>query len=138
VNEGLLAILVVVATIGAAIWVAIHRDVIYPQSPRPAARPRVRSAMLRSSGPARRPETGPKRVATVSLPVSGIATPQVEPETIAFQVLAKLIKAGLVTETAALETAFEVKAGSSKAYKSVQAKLKAAQAEIDSSMPPTT
>ena len=42
----------------------------------------------------------------------------------------KLINAGLITETAALQTVFGVKAGSSKDYKRVHEKLKIAQAEI--------
>jgi hypothetical protein len=70
------------------------------------------------------------------MPVSGIATPNDDPEMVAFRVLAKLIAARLVTETAALETAFDVRAGSSKAYKTVQAKLKAAQVEAESSSAP--
>lgn len=129
-NEGLLAILIVLATIGAAIWVAIHRDVIYP-TPRPANRPRVRVAALRSSGPAR-PETRTEKAATVSAPVSSAATPESDPEMIAVRVLAKLVAVKLVTETEALENAFDVKAGSSKRYKEVQAKLKVAQAEAES------
>lgn len=136
VNEGLLAILIVIATISAAIWVAIHRDVIYPPTPRPATRPRVRVARMRGP-PARRPETVPEKPATVSTQVSGVAMQNGDPEMIAFHVLAKLIAARLVTETAALETAFDVRAGSSKAYRAVQAKLKAAQVELESTVQPT-
>ena len=135
-NQGLLAILIVAATIGAAAWVAIHRDVIYPPTTRPATRPRVRAGPLRISGPTRRPETEQKPHTIVSSPVSGVATPNDDPEMIAVRALAKLIAAQLVTETAALETVFSVKAGSSKAYKSVQAKLKAAQAELESRQQP--
>lgn len=139
-NEELLALLVIVATIGAGIWVALHRDVIYPNRAQPAARPRVRTVrqqpMHRPARIAAPVETAAKPDASVSTPISGVAMQNDDPETVAFQVLAKLIKAKLVTETAALETAFGVRAGSSKAYKAVQAKLKAAQAEIDSSSPP--
>jgi hypothetical protein len=58
--------------------------------------------------------------------VSVIATPEDDAETVAFRFLARLVKAGHVTETQALESACEVKAGSSKAYQEARAKLKRA------------
>jgi hypothetical protein len=135
-NEGLLALLVIVATIGAGVWVALHRDIIYPERAQPAARSRVRTAkprpMHRPAQVARPAETVAKPAASVSSPVSRIATPESDPEMIALRALAKLIAADLITETAALQTVFDVKAGSSKRYKEVQAKLKAAQAELES------
>jgi len=65
-------------------------------------------------------------------PVSAVATPYSNAETIAFRFLARLVTAGHVTETQALETACEVKAGSSKAYQEARAKLKKALEEQNS------
>jgi hypothetical protein len=135
-NEGTLAIMIIVATIGVGIVAVMYRDLIFPTGAPPsrqrrpaqlrrlpAARPRVSPALARS-------ETAPKSTEAVSVPVSPIATPDSDPETIAFQVLAKLVHAGVVTETMALEHAFGVRAGSSKAYTTVRAKLKTALAEL--------
>lgn len=143
-NEGTLAILIIVATIGAGIAVVAYRDLIFstgappPRRRRPAqlrrppvARPRVSPAPARS-------ETAPKPAAIVSVPVSPTAMPDSDPETIAFQVLAKLIRAGVVNETVALEHAFGVRAGSSKAYTTVRAKLKMALAELAMTDSPST
>lgn len=58
--------------------------------------------------------------------VSVIATPEDDTEMVAFRFLARLVKAGHVTETQALESACNVKAGSSKAYQEARAKLKKA------------
>lgn len=65
-------------------------------------------------------------------PVSAIATPKDATETIAFHFIARLIKAGHVTETQALESACGVKAGSSKAYQEARVKLKKALEEVES------
>jgi len=139
-NQGALALGLIVAAIGAVIWVSLHRHVIWPETarpaeprarPRPAARPGRLAHRVR---PGRAPavETEPKRPATISEPVSGVATPDDDTEMIAVRTIAKLIAADLVTETVALQTAFGVKPGSSKRYKEVQAKLKMAQAELES------
>lgn len=58
--------------------------------------------------------------------VSGIAMQEDDTETVAFHFLARLVKAGHVTETQALESACGVRAGSSKAYQEARAKLKKA------------
>jgi hypothetical protein len=63
--------------------------------------------------------------------VSVIATPENDTEMVAFRFLARLVKAGHVTETQALESACEVKAGSSKAYQEARAKLKRAIEELN-------
>jgi len=142
VNEGILAIIIIVATMGAAVWAVLYRDLIWPtlhnSTSRPAARVISRPGRAPSAPPRRSPtlaETAPKPSTTISTAVSGVATPNDETEMIAFRVLAKLIAADLVTETAALQAVFDVRAGSSKRYKEVQAKLKAAQAEVESSSP---
>lgn len=137
-NEGTLAILVIIATIGAGVVVVMYRDLIF-STPAPPPRQR-RPAQLRRP-PAARPSTPAlapateivaKPAAIVSSGVSGIATPESDPEMISARTLAKLIRAGAVNETVAIETAFDVRAGSSKAYKAAQAKLKIALAELDS------
>lgn len=58
--------------------------------------------------------------------VSGIAEPNDDAETVAFRFLARLVRAGHVPETVALECACGVRAGSSKAYQEARAKLKRA------------
>ena len=58
--------------------------------------------------------------------VSGSAMPKDDTEAIAFRFLARMVAAGHVTETQALESACNVKAGSSKAYQEARAKLKKA------------
>lgn len=139
-NEGLLALLIIGGTIGAVIWVALHRDVIYGQPTQPAPEGRVRSRMLRpgraAPAPARQRlvlvETKAKPAATISAPISATPMQDNDAEMVALRALAKLIAADLVTETAALQTVFAVRAGSSKRYKEVQAKLKIAQAELES------
>jgi hypothetical protein len=129
-NGGALALLLIVATIGAAIWVSLHRNVIWPESARPTG-PRAR--LKRKARPGRAAEIEPKRPATISVPVSGVATPNDDAEMVALRAIAKLIAANLVTETVALQTVFAVKAGSSKRYQDVKTKLKTAQAELESS-----
>jgi hypothetical protein len=66
--------------------------------------------------------------------ISGIAMPEDDTETVAFRFLARLVKAGHVTETQALESACGVKAGSSKAYQEARAKLKKALEELNISL----
>jgi len=141
-NEGLLALILILGTIGAVIWAVMYRDLIWPTSPNSPRRPagRVRSRVLRPgraapAAPRQRlalVETRAKSTATVSEPVSGVATLENDAEMIALRTLAKLIAANQITETAALQTVFAVRAGSSKRYKEVQAKLKIAQAELES------
>lgn len=103
----------------------------------PASHSPVRSHSLRRRVPIRRPDgklNGSVSVAETSRngaethfdDVSAIATPKDDPEMIAFRFLARLIKAGMLTETQALEGACEVKAGSSKAYQEARGKLKKA------------
>lgn len=136
-NQGTLAILVILATIGVAIFAATHRDLLFPASNQ---RSRVPGKHLHSRQPAlrvvrgsssARPETTPKQHETVSTGVSGVATSQEDPETIALRTIAKLVAEDLLTETKALETVFNVKAGSSKEYKRVHAKLKSIQAQLE-------
>ena len=127
-NEGTLAILVIIATIGAGVVVVAYRDLIFSTgAPPPRER---RPAQLRRPPAGRPSETPAKPAEAISVPISPIATPESDPEMIAFQALAKLVRAGVVTETIALEHAFGVRAGSSKAYTTVRAKLKVALAEL--------
>jgi hypothetical protein len=116
------------------IYIALNRRLIWPErfvherppwaSPQRPPRKRPRSPALA--------ETPAKPAATVSAVVSGIRTLDNDAEMVALRTLAKLIQAELITETVGLQTVFAVKAGSSKRYKEVQAKLKAAQAELES------
>ena len=132
-NEGWLAIGVILATIGSGIALVWYRDLIFTTGAAAPRRPR-RSTPRRPARPAARPrqiETPVKQAEVVSNVVSMIAAPENDIEMIAFRALAKLVRAGDVTETIALEHAFDVKAGSSKAYKAVQAKLKIALVELD-------
>lgn len=133
-NPAILVFVTIAATIGAAIWVALHRHVIYPDrytTPAPPARSRRRVPLS-----TRQREIAVKPAAIISAPVSSVATPNIDAETVAIQTIAKLIAAGKITETAALETVFNVKAGSSRRYKEVQAKLKTAQSELVSKAQP--
>lgn len=133
-NPATLAIATILATGGAAVWVAMYRDVIWAASV-PPTRQGPRRAPGRSrqvaAAPPKQAETPPKQAATVSLPVSPIATPDSDPEMIAIRVLAKLVKAGCIGQTVALENAFDVKSGNSKAYTRVQEKFKTAKIELD-------
>lgn len=180
-NEGTLAILTILAMIGAGITVVWYRDLIFRTDDppaRPAARPRAGARAPRSApgqpAPARRPgarpappasrlaapgrqadtrpaaparppvsparapgpEMTPKWGETVSPPVSGVAMPHDAAEMVLFRGLAKLVRAKVITETAALETVFDVRAGSGKAYTAVRAKLKTALAELESTDAP--
>lgn len=92
------------------------------------------------------PETKPQQPETVSAPETpvetsfqGIEMPQStsaddvsDPfRNVDFSGYARLIQAGLITETKLLETAIGVKPGGSKAYKAAQAKLKAALTAVE-------
>lgn len=129
-NEGWLAIGVILATIGSAVALVWYRDLIFTTNA-PAPRQR-RPAQLRRRSAPRAAETGAKQAAIVSHAVSSIAAPENDIEMIAFRALAKLVRAGMVNETVAIETVFDVKAGSSKAYKAAQSRLKQALVELDS------
>ena len=142
-NEGWLALAVIVATISAMIWIALNRHIIYPE--RFGAGPSSRRARFDARRPGRAPTAQPRRLpalaetpakspAMVSTGVSGVATPTNDAEMVALEAIAKLIAAELITETVALTTVFAVKAGSSKRYKEVQAKLKIAQSRLASSI----
>jgi hypothetical protein len=133
-NEGIVLLLTVLGTAGAGLTVLWYRDLIWPehfppakQQRRPGPR-RPPAARARQVTPA---ETEPKPAATVSPAVSGIATPDNDAEMVALRAVAVLIQANMITETAALETLFCVKPGSSKRYKAIHAKLKQAQSELD-------
>lgn len=128
-NEGVLAILVIVGTIGAGVVLVMYRDLIFTGAAAPPPRQR-RPAQLRR--PPARSETVAKPAAIVSIDVSPTAIDNNDPEMIAFRAIAKLVYAGVVTETVAIERAFDVRAGSSKAYKAAQSKLKSALAELES------
>lgn len=130
-NEGWLAIGVIVATIGSAIALVWYRDLIFTTGAAAPRRPR-RPTPRRPAGRPRQVETAPKQAEVVSNAISVIAAPENDIEMIAFRALAKLVRAGDVTETTALEHAFDVNAGSSKAYKAAQKKLKIALAELES------
>lgn len=133
-NEGWLAIGVILATIGSGIALVWYRDLIFTTGAAAPRRPRRstprRPAAARPRAPAS--ETVAKPAEVVSNAVSVIAAPENDIEMIAFRALAKLVRAGAVNETVAIETAFDVKAGSSKAYKAAQTKLKIALFELDS------
>jgi hypothetical protein len=133
-NEGWLAIGVILATIGSGIALVWYRDLIFTTGAAAPRRPR-RSTPRRPARPPAMPraaETPAKQAEAVSIAVSSIAAPENDIEMIAFRALAKLIRAGAVNETIAIETVFDVKAGSSKAYKAAQSKLKKALVDLDS------
>jgi len=132
-NEGWLAIGVILATIGAGIVLVMYRDLIFTTdtpTPRKQRRP-IKRRPGRSAARSSNAETPAKQAEVVSNVVSVIAARENDTEMIAFRALAKLVRAGDVTETTALEHAFDVKAGSSRAYKAVQSKLKIALVELD-------
>jgi len=135
---GYLAIGVLVATIGAIVWIALHRRVIFGDAESQVQKP-VRLGPTRAprKTPARsRPpavaaaETPAKQLAMVSSDVSGATMPDSDPEMVSIRTIAKLVAADLTKETSALETVFEVKAGGGKRYKEVQAKLKEVLKEL--------
>lgn len=133
-NEGWLAIGVILATIGSAVALVWYRDLIFTTGAAAPRRPR-RSTPRRPARPPTRPrqvETPAKPAEVVSNAISVIAAPENDIEMIAFRALAKLIRAGAVNETVAIETVFDVKAGSSKAYKAAQSNLKKALNDLDS------
>lgn len=133
-NEGVVLLLTIIATAGSGLTVLWYRDLIWPERFPPAEPQRRPGPRRPPAARQRRPpagETKPKPAATVSPAVSGVATPDNDAEMVALRAVAMLIQAGMITETAALETVFAVRAGSSKAYKNVQAKLKQAQSELD-------
>jgi hypothetical protein len=133
-NEGWLAIGVILATIGSAVALVWYRDLIFTTGAAAPRRPR-RSTPRRPQRPTGRPrqvETPAKQAEAVSIAVSSIAAPENDIEMIAFRALAKLVRAGVVGETVAIETAFDVKAGNGKNYKAAQSNLKRALAELDS------
>lgn len=133
-NEGWLAIGVILATIGSGVALVVYRDLIFTTgaaAPRRQRRPTPRRpAAARPRAP--QGETVAKRVAMVSPPVSPVATLDSDDEMIVFRAIAKLVRAGDITETIAIEHTFDVKAGSSKAYKVCHANLKRALLELDS------
>jgi len=114
-----------VVTIGSLIFY-LGGDLLRPIAARVG---QLRAAMPRAATP--RTEIAAKEDESVSEDVSGIETPESDPEMIAIRAIAKLIAADLVKETPALEQAFGVKAGSGKDYKRVQKKLKEAMQEKD-------
>jgi hypothetical protein len=133
-NEGWLAIGVILATIGSGVALVWYRDLIFTTGAAAPRRPR-RSTPRRPARSAARPrqaETPVKQAEAISNAVSVIAAPENDIEMIAFRALAKLVRAGKVNETVAIETVFDVKAGSSKAYKAAQSKLKQALVDLDS------
>lgn len=130
-NEGWLAIGVILATIGSGIALVWYRDLIFTTGAAAPRRPR-RSTPRRPPPRPRQVETPAKQAEAVSRAVSVIGAPENDIEMIAFRALAKLVRAGMVNETVAIETVFDVKAGSSKAYKAAQSKLKQALVELDS------
>lgn len=134
-NEGWLAIGVILATIGSAVALVWYRDLIFTTGAAAPRRPRRsttrRPAAARPRAP-RQAETPAKPVEVVSNAISVIAAPENDIEMIAFRALAKLVRAGVVGETVAIETAFDVKAGNGKNYKAAQLNLKRALAELDS------
>lgn len=139
-DEGWLGMAVILTTIGAMIWIGLHRHIIYPERFGPGrAAPAQRRPLQWRPGramPAHRrrspapTETKPKPAATISRGISGVAMLENDAEMIALLAIAKLIAAGLVTETGALQTVFAVRAGSSRRYREVHDKLKIAQAEL--------
>jgi len=133
-NEGWLAIGVILATIGSGIALVWYRDLIFTTGAAAPRRPRRSTPRRpgRSTARPRQVETPVKQAEVVSNAVSVIAAPENDIEMIAFRALAKLVRAGMVNETVAIETVFDVKAGSSKAYKAAQSKLKQALVELDS------
>lgn len=135
-NEGTLALGVIIATIAAMIYLSWNRELLFPSTDQPSRserkplQQRQPKARIVRRPAATRPEIAPQRPAAVSAPVSSIATPNDDAEMVALRTIAKLVAADLVTETKALERVFNVKAGNGKDYQRVQAKLKEAQAEL--------
>jgi len=137
-NEGWLALAVIVATISAMIWIALNRHIIYPE--RYSAGPSSRRAKFGARRPGRVPpaqprrspalaETEPKQRAMVSAGVSGVATPNDDAEIIAMRAVLKLARQYQINETDMLFYSFGVKPGSGKDYKNMRAVLKRVQAE---------
>ena len=134
-NPGLLALLTLLGTVGAAIAVVWYRDLIFDTEPTrpPARRPSPRRPSPRQPRQVQPSETSPKPAAMISVDVSSVATPNTDAEMIAAETIARLVAAKLVTETRAIETVFNVRAGKGKDYTRVHAKFKTAQAAIESS-----
>lgn len=126
IDPGLYAILVILGSVGAVIWVFSHRQYIWTDAPQRSPAPQL--SARRIVKPA---ETPPKQAATISPLVSPVATPNTEAETVSLRLIAKLVKANVVTQTAAIEAAFDVRAGSSKRYVALVERYKLAAAELD-------
>jgi len=131
-NEGWLAIGVILATIGSGVALVWYRDLIFTTGAAAPRRPRRSTARRPAAARPRQVETPAKPAEVVSNAISVIAAPDNDIEMIAFRALAKLVRAGVVGETVAIETAFDVKAGNGKSYKAAQSNLKRALAELDS------
>lgn len=106
------------------------RSLFPPASPPPARR-RGFKARMKHRPAIEMPRNRNEIISPVSVPVSGITTPNDTTETISFRQIAHLVRNGVVTETQLLEHVFGVKAGSSKAYQEKRTKLKAALAELE-------
>ncbi len=132
-SPGLQLLLTIVATIFAVGTVVVYRDLIFeqPARPTPTRRRPTRSpasaASSASSAPAALPKPAPKQQEIISPPVSASTIAENDAEMLAFLAIAKLIQANMITETAALQTVFNVKPGSSRAYQDARTKLKQAQ-----------
>lgn len=127
------SMLVLAGVVGVAILLLTYRDLIF-DTPPPRRQVRGRRPVRRRPAPAGRPkgvETDAKINETISKAISGAATPNSSTEMISFHTLAKLVHAGVVTETTAIETACGVIAGSSKDYQEAREKFKRAAAELD-------
>ncbi len=132
-SPGMQLLLTLVATVLAVIAVVTYRDLIFQQPARPTptrrrpARSPASSPGSARAAPAAPPKPAAKQQETISAPISGISLQENDAEMVAFLAIAKLIQANMITETAALQTVFNVKPGSSRAYQDARTKLKQAQ-----------
>lgn len=134
-NEGWLAMALVLSTIAVGVYASMRPDLFFPaRHPSAQRRPgpaRHSPARRRLAPPARKPTEIAK---PVSPDISGAAMPNSEHETIALETLAILVSADLVGETDGLKALFGAKAGSSKKYKAIHARFKEIQGRVESSV----
>lgn len=137
-NPGILAIFTLLGTVGAGVVIMFYRDLIFDAPPPARRRLAGRRPVRRRQATTRpKPIETPREInAIISQAVSGIAMPGETAETVALRVILKLVAAKLVTETIALETVFNVKAGSKKRYVELRDKFKQLQSELDKAAEP--
>lgn len=131
-NEGWLALGLLVLFILALGWIALHREVIFSQPATPAKKTAALKPVRRLKNPpalverssGRAGETEPKQAEAVSSDVSGSTTGNDVSETVSLETIAKLVRAKKLTQTDGIEIAFDVKAGSSTRYTHLRDRLR--------------